>query len=52
MLEWEGVYKELETLYFAAKEEAERKTETLQRSKRDLDVANESLKQLSDNQHR
>eukprot|EP00802_Teleaulax_amphioxeia_P007509 Tamp_07515.p1 GENE.Tamp_07515~~Tamp_07515.p1 ORF type:complete len:297 (-),score=63.23 Tamp_07515:855-1745(-) len=52
MVEWEGVYKELEQLYFTAKEESERKTELLVRSKRDLDRANQTIAQLSDEQHR
>jgi hypothetical protein len=29
MVEWEGVYKELEQLYFTAKEESERKVRAI-----------------------
>ena len=46
MAEWEGVYKELETLYFSVKDDVERKTEALTRARRDLDFANESVRQL------
>jgi hypothetical protein len=35
--EWEQVYKELEALYFAARDDAERKTEALARAHRDLE---------------
>ena len=46
MAEWEGVYKELETLYFSVKDDAERKTEALTRARRDLDFANASVRHL------
>ena len=35
--EWEQVYKELETLYFTARDDAARKTEALGRAHRDLE---------------
>jgi hypothetical protein len=35
-----------------ARDEAERKTQMLERANRDLDVANETVRQLSDQQHR
>ena len=50
MAEWEDVYKELERLYFAARDEAQRKGELLKRTQRDLDVANETLSQVSEQQ--
>ena len=52
MADWEGVYKELEELYFAARSEAERKSELLQRSQRDLDLANASIAQMSEEQQK